>query len=89
MKKHIIVISLILIVFTNTGFSERLAWTTFSVNLFSHHDKNYKEIRRINLDNSVTLMMQSDPGPGDPRSGTKSSPKSDPFTSPFDSKPFG
>ncbi len=44
MKKYIIASLLILIVFINTGFSERLAWTTFSVNLFSHHDANYKDI---------------------------------------------
>lgn len=47
------------------------------------------EVFRIELDNSISLVMMTVGNP-DPRSGTKSDPaKTDPFSSPFDDKTFG
>jgi hypothetical protein len=46
------------------------------------------EIKRIELDSSISLVMMTVGNP-DPRGDTKKSPASDPFSSPFDSKPFG
>ena len=44
----------------------------------------------VELDNSISLVMMTGPIDNpDPRSGTKSSPSSDPFASPFDDKTFG
>ena len=54
-----------------------------------HRKKEYikPKILRIELDNSISLvMMTTIPVNPDPRSGSK---KGDPFTSPFDDKPFG
>ena len=45
-------------------------------------------VNRIELDNSISLVMMTVGNP-DPRGDTKSSPASDPFSSPFDDKPFG
>ncbi len=46
-------------------------------------------IKRIELDNSISLIMMTDiPGNPDPRGDSKSNPKSDPFESPFGDKPF-
>jgi hypothetical protein len=45
-------------------------------------------IKEIELDSSITLVMMTVSNP-DPRGDTKKSPSSDPFSSPFDSKPFG
>ena len=47
------------------------------------------EIKRIELDNSISLVMMTIPDNPDPRGGTKNDPKSDPFESPFGDKPFG
>ena len=46
------------------------------------------KLRKIELDNSVSLVMMTVNNP-DPRGGTKSDPKSDPFESPFSNDPFG
>lgn len=43
---------------------------------------------RIELDNSISLVMMTVGNP-DPRGDVKKSPSSDPFSSPFDDKPFG
>lgn len=56
-------------------------------------NKNKKEyikpvIARVELDSSITLVMMTVGNP-DPRGGTKKSPSQDPFSSPFDNKPFG
>ncbi|MCA1758105.1 MAG: hypothetical protein LC649_11675 [Bacteroidales bacterium] len=45
-------------------------------------------ITRIDLDSSITLVMMTVGNP-DPRGDTRKSPSQDPFSSPFDSKPFG
>ena len=45
-------------------------------------------IERVELDSSITLVMMTVGNP-DPRTGTKKSPASDPFSSPFDNKSFG
>jgi hypothetical protein len=45
-------------------------------------------IGKVELDSSITLVMMTVNNP-DPRGDTKKSPSSDPFSSPFDSKPFG
>jgi hypothetical protein len=50
-------------------------------------------IVKVVLDNTISLIMDSLTPPGgsgfEPRGdGTKSSPKSDPFASPFSDKPF-
>ncbi|MFN2378905.1 MAG: hypothetical protein ABR519_01685 [Bacteroidales bacterium] len=45
-------------------------------------------ITRIDLDSSITLVMMTVGNP-DPRGDTRKSPSKDPFSSPFDSKPFG
>jgi len=51
---------------------------------------NKPAIKRIELDNSISLVMMTTTPPNpDPRSGTKGDPKSDPFESPFGDKPFG
>lgn len=47
------------------------------------------EVQRIDLDNTITLQMQSVP-PADPPIRTDGSKgKNEPFTSPFGDKPFG
>ena len=54
-----------------------------------HRKKEYikPKILRIELDNSISLvMMTTIPVNPDPRSGKKGD---DPFSSPFDDKPFG
>ena len=47
------------------------------------------EIIRINLDNTISLIMVSNPGPrgGGNKGGSKDN--NDPFKSPFGDKPFG
>ena len=45
-------------------------------------------IVRVELDSSITLVMMTVGNP-DPRLGSKKSPSKDPFSSPFDNKPFG
>lgn len=45
-------------------------------------------IQVIELDSSITLVMMTVSNP-DPRGDTNKTPSSDPFSSPFDSKPFG
>ena len=45
-------------------------------------------IERIALDNLITLQMQTQQ-PTDPPPRSGASPSSEPFQSPFDSKPFG
>ena len=45
-------------------------------------------LTKINLDNSVSLVMQSTIKPPDPRGGDKKG-ASDPFASLFDDKTFG
>ena len=44
-------------------------------------------VKRIEIDNIISLQMQSQPADPTPRGDKKSSP-SDPFESPFDEKPF-
>jgi hypothetical protein len=44
------------------------------------------EIKRISLDNSISLQMQSQPGNPPPRTGGKGN--DEPFQSPFGDKPF-
>lgn len=46
------------------------------------------EITRIDLDSSITLVMMTVGNP-DPRGDTRKSPSQDPFSSPFNDKPFG
>jgi len=46
-------------------------------------------IKKIELDNSISLVMMTIPDNPDPRSGSRNDPKSDPFESPFGDKPFG
>ena len=47
------------------------------------------EIKQIELDNSISLVMMTTTPPNpDPRGGTKGDRK-DPFESPFGDKPFG
>jgi hypothetical protein len=58
-----------------------------------HSKKSYIKplVKLINLDNSITLLMTSNPGPRGPTGGgSKGSPGngSDPFASPFGDKPF-
>jgi len=45
-------------------------------------------VRRIDLDNSISLVMMTVGNP-DPRGDTRKTPSKDPFSSPFDNKPFG
>lgn len=48
------------------------------------------EITKILLDYSISLQMLSDGAPGDPPPlSTDRNKSSEPFSSPFDSKPFG
>jgi hypothetical protein len=47
------------------------------------------ELKRIELDHSITLMMQSGPHDPPPLGTGKKGNNSDPFQSPFGSKPFG
>jgi hypothetical protein len=49
---------------------------------------NKPEVTRIELDQSVTLMMQSAPHDPPPVGGGKKG-TSEPFQSPFGDKPFG
>jgi len=54
-----------------------------------HHRRKYTKpkISRVELDSSISLVMMTTIPPNpDPRGDTK---KSDPFSSPFDDKPFG
>lgn len=46
------------------------------------------ELKRIELDSSITLVMMTVNNP-DPRGDTRKSPSQDPFGSPFNDKPFG
>ena len=46
-------------------------------------------IKKIELDNSISLVMMTIPDHPGPRGGTKDDPTSDPFESPFGEKPFG
>jgi len=47
------------------------------------------EISRIQLDNTITLMMLSNPGPRRGTAGTNTpKPANSPFASPFGDKPF-
>lgn len=45
-------------------------------------------IVRVELDSSITLVMMTVGNP-DPRGDSKRPPAQDPFSSPFDNKPFG
>jgi hypothetical protein len=47
------------------------------------------KVKRIELDNIISLQMQTQPADPTPRGGDKKSDPSDPFESPFDEKsPF-
>jgi hypothetical protein len=47
------------------------------------------EIKRISLDNSISLVMMTSTPPNPPPRDSGGSKGSDPFQSPFGDKPFG